>query len=207
MAVDRALLKAPVDQLRVHLSELGISTDPPSVTVLDQFRASWRFDLSSLGLDTTNVDHLAGALAGLVLSGKAQGLPVGYYAMIVRMFDALEPLLDNPTPWESQTDVVTPWGKTPGRDLSALAEALASDVPRFDLSDPESVARLAEGVNAIAEQVSRNAYSRGGSPQLGGPAFPRDDTPAEPEPVPETGWRFFWRSVAAAWRTSRKVTR
>lgn len=214
MSVDRALLRAPIDGLRAQLAESGIDIPPTPVQVADQVRASWRFDLTALGLDTTDIGHLAGALAGLVIAGKLQGLPVPFYVTTVRMFDVLEPLLDNPTPWlpdqpegveAPETTVSTPWGPVPGRDLTQVAEALArgNDLPRFNLSDPADLARLASG-DTGHPRPGVQAVAFGSEQELvewakAQPWFPKPD---EPPPVarPVSKAKRMWVAFRDAYR-------
>lgn len=220
MTVDRDLLRTPVAQMRAQIEQAGAQITETSVFVLDQLRASWRFDLASLGLDSTDPDQLAGALAGLVLGMKQAVLMlpnvgIGFYVPWVRMFEALEPLLDDPDPWKQsegveapETTVQTPWGQFPGRDLSGLAARLAegNDVPRFNLGDPADLARLASGE---AQGVRVEHLTFASSEELvewakGQPWFPAPEPVEVPSPQPGSGGpRLWWRTFRDAYRAER----
>lgn len=237
MAVDREKLRAPIEGLRATLIEEGY--EPPTVPVhlVDQIRAAWRNDLATLGLDAFNPDHLAGALAGLVISAKAPDLPAVVYAGIVKAFDTLEPLLDVPRPGTvppgfgfGLAEEVERQGSTPGEMMERMRHGPHSLVGRVPgqprglniegrIFDVSQVAEALARGNALGlrfnlgdpADVARLAGMMGQEPAPASPLAGVGDgppgRPVSPAGGPPKSLRDLWAVFKRSYRVARDASR
>lgn len=91
-------MRQPVEHLRAVLAQSGVEVPAAAPHLRDQVKAQFRFDLTSLGVDTGNVDQLGGAIAGLASMTKAMllfAIPPDVIVHFVTLFDCVESVLDD----------------------------------------------------------------------------------------------------------------